>query len=511
MEFSFFTIDNKSGYKTKEQWFSKNHNDEYEKITSYCSKYNIPTFKEKIWFYYHGLTELPKCGGCGCDVSFSGRFDRGYQEFCSLKCANTNGDLLERVKKTNLKKHGVEFYTQHEDFIKKQRKTKKERYGDESFSNPSKMKITKKEKYGNSGYNNSNKNKITRRNSFISTIKEKTKDKFISYSLSDDNIKLNCGLCNQNYLIYNNLFNYRTKQNSVLCTICNPMDEKQVSGLELDLINFIGDLVAIKTKDRILLDGKEVDILIPDKKLGVEFNGLYWHSDIYKKKDYHLEKTKLANQKGYNLIHVFEDEWLEKSDIVKSIIKTKLGLVDDRYFGRKCDVRVVDKSYEKAFLNKNHIQGFVGSVVCYGLYHNNELVSLMSFGGLRKSLGYNGEVGCFEMLRFCNKLNSSVVGGASKLLNHFIKEYHPKKIISYSDKRFFDGVTYSNIGFIRDGDTKPNYFYTLKHTKYHRYKFRKSVLVNQGFDSNKTEKQIMGERGYNRIYDCGNIRWVLNV
>jgi hypothetical protein len=508
MDFSFFIVNNKSGYKTKESWFSINYPEEYQKIIQYTSNIDLKTFKEKIWFFYHNLKEIPKCT-CGQHTKFTGRFDRGYQDFCSLTCANSNKEeMVKRQKESTQKKWGVDFFPQHKEFNKKQKATKKERYGDEHYNNVEKMKSTKQKLYGDSGYNNSEKNALTRRDTFIKTLKEKTTDTFVSYNLTDDNIKLNCSTCNQDYLIYNNLFNYRTKQKSLLCTICNPTDEKQVSGLELDLINFVSSIVKVETKNRIILDGKELDVFIPSKNLAIEFNGLYWHSDIYKDKNYHLNKTTLCNKKSINLLHVFEDEWLEKSDIVKSIIKNKLGVWDKRVYARNCEIKVVNKSEEKSFLNNNHIQGFVGSNITYGLYHNGELVSLMSFGGLRKSLGYDPKEGYYEMLRFCNKLNYNVVGGASKLFKHFIKINNPKQVISYSDMRYFDGSLYDKLGFEFNGDTKPNYFYVINHNRENRFKYRKDVLVKEGFDSNKTEKEIMKERGFNRIWDCGNKKWV---
>jgi hypothetical protein len=508
MDFSFFITDNKSGHKTKETWFSKNYPEEYQKIINYCQSFNISSFKEKIWFFYHNLKSIPKCP-CGTQSKFSDRFDRGYQTFCSLECANNHKEeMVKRQKQSIQKKWGVDFYTQHKDFINKQKETKKERYGDENYNNVEKMKSTKEKLYGDSGYNNSEKNAITRRDSFIKTLKEKTKDKFISYELDSDNITLNCSLCNQDYNIYNNLFNYRTKQKSVLCTLCNPTDNKQVSGLELDLINFVSSLVEVETKDRSVLGGKELDVFIPSKNLAIEFNGLYWHSDIYKDKNYHLNKTIDCNKKGIDLLHVFEDEWLEKSDIVKSIIKNKLGVWDKRVYARNCEIRVVDKSEEKSFLNSNHIQGFVGSNVSYGLYHDGKLISIMTFGGLRKSLGHNPKKGSYEMIRFCNKLNHNVVGGASKLFKHFVKMVNPKQIISYSDIRYFDGSLYEKLGFEFVGETKPNYFYVINHNRENRFKYRKDVLVKGGFDKSLTEKEIMKSRGYNRIWDCGNKKWV---
>lgn len=514
MDFSFFTTNNKSGYKTKESWFSKNYPEEYQKIIQYTSNFDLKSFKEKIWFFYHNLKEIPKCP-CGTQSKFTERFDRGYQDFCSLTCANSHKEeMVKRQKESIQKKWGVDFFPQHKEFNKKQKATKKERYGDEHYNNVDKMKSTKQKLYGDSGYNNSEKNKISRRISFISTIKEKIvklNDNFISYDLEDDNITLNCGTCKTDYQIYNNLFNYRTKQKSVLCTLCNPTDEKQVSGLELDLINFVSGIVQVETKNRTVLEGKELDVFIPSKNLAIEFNGLYWHSDIYKDKNYHLNKTILCNKKGVNLLHVFEDEWLEKSDIVKSIIKNKLGVWDKRIYARNCGVRVIEKLEEKEFLNTNHIQGFVGSNTTYGLYHNGDLVSIMTFGKLRKSLGYNSKDGSYEMLRFCNKLNYNVIGGASKLFKQFIKTNNPKEIISYSDNRYFDGSLYGRLGFDFIGDTKPNYFYVINHNRENRFKYRKDVLVKEGYDNGKSESQIMKERGIPRILDCGNKKWVINL
>jgi hypothetical protein len=152
----------------------------------------------------------------------------------------------------------------------------------------------------------------------------------------------------------------------------------------------------------------------------------------------------------------------------------------------------------------------VGSSVNLGLYYNNELVSLMTFGKKRLALGNkksnNDE---YELIRFCNKLNTSVVGGASKLLNHFIKTYNPVEILSYADKRWSNGNLYKKLGFIEVKSTSPNYFYVVNKKRKNRFEFRKDVLVKDGFDSSKTEFQIMEDRGIPRIYDVGNFLFKL--
>ena len=143
MDFSFFTTNNKSGYKTKESWFSKNHPEEYQKILDYTSKSSLNSFKEKIWFFYNKLKEIPKCS-CGKELKFTERFDRGYQSFCSLECANSQKDeMIKRQKSSTQKKWGVDFFPQHQNFIVKQMETKKKRYGSETYNNVEKMKKTK--------------------------------------------------------------------------------------------------------------------------------------------------------------------------------------------------------------------------------------------------------------------------------------------------------------------------------------------------------------------------------
>ena len=130
---------------------------------------------------------------------------------------------------------------------------------------------------------------------------------------------------------------------------------------------------------------------------------------------------------------------------------------------------------------------------------------------LKGNIQGKSEKDLYELYRFCNKLNTSVIGGFSKLLKHFIKIYQPKEIITYSDNRYFDGETYLKNGFEFVGLTEPNYFYIIKHKRENRFKYRKDILVKEGFDSTKTERQIMSERGINRIYDCGNKKWVLKI
>ena len=285
-----------------------------------------------------------------------------------------------------------------------------------------------------------------------------------------------------------------------LCTACY---KKGVGSKgEHDLYEFICSLHngAIKT-DRTILNGYELDIYVPEKKLAIEFDGLYWHNELMKEQNYHLWKTEECEKQGIQLIHVFEDEWDYKQEIVKSRLKGLLGL-NNRIYARKTECRTIDFKIAKEFLEDNHIQGSCVSAYNYGLFYNGELVSVMTFG---KSRFKDGE---FELLRFANKLYMNVIGGASKLFSHFIKDHSEiEKVVSYADRRWSKGNLYEKLGFKNTGKTHVNYYYVLKDGRHNRMEFQKHKLVAEGADPNKSEHEIMMDRGIYRIYDCGNLKY----
>lgn len=276
------------------------------------------------------------------------------------------------------------------------------------------------------------------------------------------------------------------------------------SKFEDEVYEFISELEENAVKhDRDVLGSMEIDIYLPEKSIGFECDGLFWHSEVKKDKNYHINKTNLCAEKSVRLIHIFEDEWVHKRDIVKSRIRDIIGKGIKRIYARKCELREVNNSDSLKFLEANHIQGKLISKYRYGLYYDNQLVSLMTFGSMRKNLGSKNSEGTYEMLRFCNKLNTTVVGGASKLLKHFIKTVCPEKIVSYCDLRWSQGGLYEKLGFKLKHVSQPSYFYIIGDKRENRFKYRKDVLVKEGFDRFKTEHQIMLDRKIYRIYDCG--------
>ena len=291
------------------------------------------------------------------------------------------------------------------------------------------------------------------------------------------------------------------------CPICG----NNISISEEEIVKYIESLgINVVTRERTILDNnREIDIYIPEFKIGIEFDGLYWHSNIFKENSYHLNKTIECEKNGVRLIHIFEDEWLFKQDIIKSVISNILGKTSEKVYARKCVIKEVENKDKTNFLNNNHLQGNVSSKISLGLFYNNELVSLMTFGKPRVNLGFkNYEENDWELLRFCNKLNTNVIGGASKLLSYFIKTYYPNKIISYADRRWSQGGMYEKLGFVKDHCSQPNYYYVEGMNRKNRFRYRKSELVKMGYDKNKSEKEIMEERKINRIYDCGTIVYI---
>lgn len=280
-----------------------------------------------------------------------------------------------------------------------------------------------------------------------------------------------------------------------------------VSKGELELQNFLREYINIESNNRTILGGKELDIFIPELNLAIEYNGIHYHSDLFKEKNYHLKKTEECKAKSIRLVHIWENDWERKQDIVKSNLLNILGKTPNKIFARKCEIREVDSKTSAMFLDINHLQGNALSKIKLGLYYNDELVSLLTFSSIRRNLGGKSEENHWELLRFCNKLNTSVIGGMSKLFKHFIKKYTPKYIVSYANRDWSQGNVYYKLGMNFVKYTTPGYSYYKSKIKYNRFNFRKDILVKEGFDSNKTEYEIMSERGFHRVWNTGNLKF----
>jgi hypothetical protein len=328
---------------------------------------------------------------------------------------------------------------------------------------------------------------------------------YVDYDFENQVYKLRNIECGHVFEINYDLFRSRIKYNNSSCLVCYP--KKDLSSIkEKEIVNWLISLnIDVIENDRDIINPKELDIYLPKFKLAIEFNGLYYHSDKFKEKNYHINKTNMCNNFGIELIHIWEDDWVYKKEIVKSIILNKLNLINKKIYARNTEVKVISTKEAKEFLNNNHIQGYTTSSIRIGLFHDNELISLMTFGNRRINSKNN-----FELIRFSNKINTSVIGGASKLFKYFVKNYNDKKIVSYSDISLFNGHIYEKLGFKNDGKTNLNYYWSDLNKKYHRFNFNKKKLVKLGYDSKLTEEEIMKSIGYYKIWSCGQTRWIYN-
>lgn len=277
--------------------------------------------------------------------------------------------------------------------------------------------------------------------------------------------------------------------------------------MELEVLSFLRQFDAWEQGNRSALKGKEIDCFSPKRKLGVEFCGLYWHSELKLDKSYHRNKLEACEEQGIGLIQIFEDEWLNHRDICESLLKNRLGVTQYKYHARKLTVAHIDFSTARGFLEANHIQGFNPSQYYYGLYDKRDLVAVASF-----SLNRLKKDGMWELVRYSSKLNSTVVGGLSKLCKHFMRKHDVDSLLSYCCLRWFSGAGYEASGFKLVGRTQPTYFYTNKLERISRYSATKQKLSKRlpDFDISLTEHENMSRAGFTRIFDCGHNIYVLN-
>lgn len=500
-----------------EKYFSHNLPEVYTEILNRYTE-DID-WKEKLYLYLNDMDFRPTCPICGKPSKFNSVF-KGYFTYCSVQCSGKSQHRLERIHRTMKDRYGVEHALQSQICRERYEKTSIKKYGVSNVSKTTeykeKVKSTMMKKYGGIG----SSSEIIRSKVVDTRRKNRMKlniiNEQIGYASNGDWIlrcsnphQFNvCETCDKTFVISNHLYLDRCRIGYPLCTKIYPVIDNPTKNTSLEL--FIRNIldaynVNYQTNIRDIISPKEVDIYIPDKNIAIECNGTYWHS--MKPSTYHADKFNDCSSMGIQLLTIWEDWIRNKPDIVESIIKSKLGLISHKVYARNCVVREVDPRSACKFLDTNHIQGSSPSSIKLGLYYKNELVSLMTFSKSRIGIGKNEDG--YELVRFCNKLNTNVVGGASKLLSYFISHYNPLKIVSYSSNDISDGHLYKVLGFTK-GKSSNSYWYINQQTfeRFHRFNFRKDKLKEMGFDiEGKTESEIMSKLPYWKIYDTGTTRW----
>jgi len=368
-------------------------------------------------------------------------------------------DIKHKIKQTNLQKYNVEYVFQNLSIREKAKNTIIQKYGVDNVSKIKKLmdKIQ-----------NINRKSFLKR---FDLILKKMKFELIDdiYKDNTTNHKWKCLSCNKLFIE-----NWRNMCRGYRCPICFP--RRSTSIPEQQIIEFISTLhLDTQINVRNIITPKELDIYIPSKQIAIEHNGLWWHSEEAGcNNNYHLAKTEFCASLGIHLIHIFEDEWIFKRDIVKYRLKQILNINNsERIHARKCKIKEIDPKTKNEFLEKYHIQGRDSSTIKLGAFYNDKLVSVMTFSKGNIAKGSKPREGVWELNRFCSDYNYHIPGIASKLLTYFKRNYKWKEIFSYADRRWSNGNLYYKLDFELDHITQPNYWYVKNYRRIHRFNLKK--------------------------------------
>lgn len=490
--------------KIREQWFQKfGFIEQYNSIMELYPEYSNLT--EKLNLILYGIK---CCSHCGKEMSNSKRV------YCSLECANSSTQRAANIKESwareEVKQRRRETFITNNGFSSNfhnpavQARIVNRNHGEE-------IRSAFLKKYG-----------VTNPNSLPGALQKKLENYKLKHGVDHhtqrhlipiwDEINSQEWWDSQKSFVdvKETLESYLSLSNIYLYAHRFRPDwnfSSSISQPHQKLISFLTELgITFETNNRRIISPQELDIFIPEKNLAIEINGLYWHSELRgKDRSYHLNKLKECEKKGITLLQFWDYEVQFKKDIVLSIIKHKLGLIDNKIMARKCDIMDVRKEEERRFLDENHLQGYSSSNVCKGLFFNGELVSLMSFRKPRFSTEYD-----LELVRFCNKIDTTVIGGASRLF----KQKPNGSIISYSDRRYSSGSLYEILGLNKIRESSPSYHYTIHYKSLeNRVGFQKHKLKDklELFDPNLSEWENMKKNGYDRCWDCGTKVFAINI
>lgn len=470
------------------------------------------TLQAKMYMFLHNIDTIPVCKTCGKQLRFFSP-SKGFGKYCSSKCAMSDKEHIEKQKNTCLEKYGSK------NNINKCRETKKQRYGDCNYNNSEKSKSTCLERYGVDNPQKylpiQEKTKKTNKDRYGSEyvltsefflknkkdFEEKSKSTCLerygveSVMMSDEIKEKVKQTCISKYGVYwncmrkeaHNSRNTKSKPNeffSLLLKINNISYEREFS---------IG---------KYSYDFKVNNTLIeinPSATHNINWNP--FNKDKAIDKNYHLSKTLTAKNNGYKCIHIWD--W---DDIDKVLYNLK---EKTKIFARKCIIKEIPKKMCDDFLNNYHFQNSCrGQVIRLGLFYNNELIEVMTFGKPRYNKNYE-----YELLRLCTYPSYIVIGGSEKLFKYFVENKTPKSIISYCDMSKFDGGIYSKLGFKKQGKNSPSCHWYNPKTNGH---ITDNLLRQKGFDrlfktnygKGKSNEQLMLNNGWLQIYDSGQSTYI---
>lgn len=527
-----YSPNEKSEYST---FFRKNPD-----ISDFCEKImqkmpNVFSSKNEVVKTVFFKMHIPKCKVCGKRLSYrTGKLIQYGKNIktCSPQCRKVYAPISNAEReKTILTKYGVKNVSSSPKVkeLKKQRAI--ERYGVENVAQAEEVKLkmqeTCMEKYGvkYSAQTDNVRNAIRdyakrrtpeQRAQISKNIREAAKKRFLPI-LIERFKKYNLEFVNpEEYEGYNNWNLKRADGYLLRCTICGsefrrilhtghdpatwcPLCNKSnLSDPENKLSCWLGNCFNLERNRRSIITPYELDIFIPSKNIAIEFNGVYFHS--FKEPNYHLNKTKLCENKNINLIHIFEDEWRYKQKQTKSLIKDILKFGKVVLSFEKCEIKEVPKLQAESFLNKYSLNGFSPAKFNYGLFYKNHLIFVASFATPKSMKDYK-----WELISFASTFNFTIDNALEHIIEH-VKSIYGDSIIYYEDRRF---------KIIKNGrllkETRPQFYYVKNGNRYNRLDFSKEKQrkIFENFDESLSEQQNMANNGYTTIYDCGKLIYKL--
>lgn len=400
-------------------------------------------------------------------------------------CVFQSEEIKSKIRKTCLKKYGVDWAAKSKIVVDKVKAAAKNRTPEEKAKVGANVKAAAKKR-------------------FLPILIER----FKKYNLEFVNP--------EEYEGYNNFYHKTNKEYSFRCLICGTefqrllhtghdprywcptCNKNLISQPEKELAAWMGKYFNISCNNRQLIAPLELDIFIPDKNIAIEFNGLYFHSS--KPSRYHLEKTLKCEEKGIKLIHIFEDEWYFKKHQIKSLLKDIVGFGKTHLDDKKYIIKSIDRKAAENFLNKYSLSGVKPAKHFLGIFYRGRLIFVSSFAAPKAIKDYTWEVN-----NFASMFNFTISNALEKCITFFKKNYS-NSIIYYNDRRF---PLFINGNMIKE--TKPSFYYVKGRYRFNRLDFTKAKQerIFENFDNNLSEQQNMLNNGYNLIYDCGKLIYEL--
>ncbi len=485
MNYPFFETTN----HITEKFLINNHKEYYDMLFEMIVENNI-SLSERIYLFQNNLIEKPYCANCTNKVKFR-KFYLGYRKYCCKSCAATDThknpkikenriknmhnacvekrlEISNKISTTKLSKSNIE----NEIINKKRENTNIEIYGEKNVSQVKEIK----EKIG---LNSSIEKKKGYTKKIINLIISLG---YIFNSMDDKTINLHCNECDKDFVIFKYLLHQRKRKNNTICTICNKTDGK--SDFENKIHNFIKNNCNLEILQGYRKFRKyEIDIYIPELKLGFECDGLFWHCEKYRDENYHIDKLNFFKEKGIRIINIWEDDWKLNENIIKNIILFALNKINNIVPFEQCIIKIIDDKNANEFLHENSLTKCQKYDIKIGLYYNNKLIYIMCFNKIEKDI--------YILTEYCSMLNIIIDNVFPNIIQYFLYNYNVNKIISYIDLSYNDGNDISKNGFNLINYVKPNSFY-----------FHKDIGI-RNVNTNLS-------KGYYRIWNCGYSLYSLN-